>query len=401
MKTIWFATILLLMSIVNSFGQDTVRVMYYNILNFPGDSPERITYLRKILLYSKPDVFVVNELLSEAGSNAILTEALNVFGETKYAAATYVNGYDTDNMLFYNTDVLGLISQGEIPTGLRDINEYILYYKSPGLNSASDTVKLSFYSLHLKAGSGFFDQRKEEALKLKNHLNANPARENIFAGGDFNFYSGNESGCIAMREGGSRILVDPIDQIGNWNNNASYARVHTQSTRSSALSDGAGGGMDDRFDLIFISEDVLNNSNGITYLAESYSALGQDGERFNEAINSPYNTSIPDSISQALYYMSDHLPVMLAVKLDYTASLESLIKDSYNAYLNPLTKTLTFNQDVVEGDFKLYDLNGRIIHHEKLNNSHSLQLPTHLKGGLYIWQIITAQAISSNKFYLP
>ncbi len=107
-----------------------------------------------------------------------------------------------------------------------------------GLDESSDTIFFNIYSLHLKAGSGFFDQRKEEAKVLKFHLNGLPKRENIFVGGDFNFSSGNESGCLAIRETGDINLFDPIDQIGDWSGNSSYAEIHTQSTRTSSLLDG-------------------------------------------------------------------------------------------------------------------------------------------------------------------
>lgn len=125
-------------------------------------------------------------------------------------------------MLYYNSEVIGLRTQLQIPTGLRDISEYELYYKSPGLSEASDTIFLHVFSLHLKAGSGYFNQRKEEAILFKYRLNnlANP--ENIIAGGDFNFYSRNESGHLAMRETGDIELFDPDGERFNQSINVPY-----------------------------------------------------------------------------------------------------------------------------------------------------------------------------------
>lgn len=245
MKSLLITLSFIGLGLFKAYSQDTIRVMYYNILNYPNETPERVTHLRKIVHYAKPDVLVVNELLSETGSDLILSDALNTWGVSYYAGATFIDGPDTDNMLYYNTEKLGLKSQQQIPTGLRDISEYVLYYKSPGLGTDSDTIFLNAYSLHLKAGTGFFNQRKEEALVLKYHLNNFPGIENVLVGGDFNFYSGNESGSNAIRETGDLILHDPIDQIGDWSNNAFYAGIHTQSTRTSPLTDGSGGGMDD------------------------------------------------------------------------------------------------------------------------------------------------------------
>ena len=60
-------------------------------------------------------------------------------------------------------------------------------------------------------------------------------------------------------------LFDPIDRIGHWHNNSSYADVHTQSTRTTQFGGGANGGMDDRFDWLFVSEAILNDSSDMYY----------------------------------------------------------------------------------------------------------------------------------------
>ena len=41
------------------YSQDTLNIMYYNLLDFPVSQPDRIDTLKKILSYTKPDVFVV------------------------------------------------------------------------------------------------------------------------------------------------------------------------------------------------------------------------------------------------------------------------------------------------------------------------------------------------------
>lgn len=382
-------------------GQDTIRVMYYNLLNFPGESPDRVVELRQIVGYAQPDVLVVCELQSEEGADLILNEALNVFGADNYTAAEYVNGPTTDNMLFYNSDLLGLESQEEIPTDLRDINEYRLYYKSPGLNADSDTVYLNFYGAHLKAGSGFFNQRKEEALTLKFRLNSISNTENVFVGGDFNFYSGNESGCLALRESGDVDLFDPIESIGDWSGNFTYASIHTQSTRTSPLSDGAGGGMDDRFDMIFTTADIFDNSNGIEFISGSYEALGQDGDRFNETIHVPFNPIVPDSIANALYFMSDHLPVIMDVKTDYTANIETPAEsDKLYGYFNPITNQITFNSTLVDGLFTLVDLSGKVLVKQVVNQVNEIKIPEHLPNGIYFWNLTTAQNRTSSRFII-
>ncbi|MEZ5195956.1 MAG: hypothetical protein R2764_06035 [Bacteroidales bacterium] len=52
--------------------------------------------------------------------------------------------------LFYNSDKLVLYSQWYIPTSLRHINEYVLYYKSDNLADGGDTIFFRFYSARLR-----------------------------------------------------------------------------------------------------------------------------------------------------------------------------------------------------------------------------------------------------------
>ena len=102
--------------------------------------------------------------------------------------------------------------------------------------------------------------------------------------------------------------------MGNWHNNNSYAPIHTQSTRSATggYAGGAYGGMDDRFDIIFTSNDIISGSQGVKYVTNSYVSEGQDGNHFNQSINSGTNSQVTQEIANALFYMSDHLPVSLS-----------------------------------------------------------------------------------------
>ena len=55
---------------------------------------------------------------------------------------------------------------------------------------------------------------------------------------------------------------------------------------------GAHGGMDDRFDFIFVSEDLISGEDGVMYLENSYLAEGQDGNHFNQSVNDGLNSSV-------------------------------------------------------------------------------------------------------------
>jgi len=379
-------------------AQDSLKVVYHNILNFPGVTPERADTLRKIMQYVKADVYVVNELQSEVGADLILNNSLNVFGATNYERANFIDGVDTDNMLFYNSDKLGLISQLQIGTTLRDISHYVLYYKAPGLTAQSDTIYLHFFSCHLKAGSADFELRNQEALQLKYYLNSIASEvENIFVGGDFNLYSGYESACLTIKNSGSIELYDPIDVDGNWSSNSSFSEVHTQSTANASVNGGAGGGLDDRFDLIFVSEDVMNNENGVEYIDGTYEALGQDGNRYNGTVLSPANFSVPDSVSNALYWMSDHLPVLLQIKLDETAGISGSQGMKVSIKYDPIQHQIQINAQDSPLHFYLYDVSGRIVSDRIFSKDEIIQLPSSFQSGVYVWRITSNNSFVSDR----
>jgi Secretion system C-terminal sorting domain len=398
MKTLLLIFLIGISSLASS--QDSLRVMYHNILNFPSAGANRIDTLRTILSYAKPDVYVVCELETEVGGQMILDQALNINGNSNYQMASFVDGGTfTNNLLFYNTDKLGFVSQEEIGTVLRDINTYKLYYKAPNLSVLTDTIYMNFFACHLKAGSADFEQRNTEVLQAKYYMNSLVDRmENVFLGGDLNVYSAFESAILSIKNTGEIPLFDPINSTGNWHNDWSYSGVHTQSTRNSSLQGGAGGGMDDRFDLIFVSEDVLDNDNGIKYISNTYKALGQDGNHFNDQINAGTNTSAPDSVINALYYASDHLPVIMDVVFDETASVSNSQVKDLKLYYNSQLKALVIDDLTDEFRIKIYDASGREVR-DLTSSSNQIQL-SELKAGLYLYKLKYHDKFYTSKFLI-
>jgi hypothetical protein len=302
-------TLLAVLWYLIGFSQtDTAIVMYYNVLNYPGTTGSRVQYFRQINQYVKPDLILITELVSDAGAQTLLNQGLNVYGETKYQKALFVNGDDTDNMLFYNSDKFTLFSQDTIDTELRAINEYVLYYNLQ--QPAEDTVFFYFYVAHLKASTGYESERLDEVLKFKDYVNAKPGIENMIFGGDLNFYNASSEPAYWSLINDGLYPLNDVLPAGDWHEDPAYASIHTQSPRTVQFGGGANGGMDDRFDFMLFSDDILSGSNNISYMDNSITAFGNDGQHFNAALtDSPVNTSLPDSIIQALYYMSDHLPV--------------------------------------------------------------------------------------------
>jgi hypothetical protein len=364
-----FFVVLLFLSI-NGVSQerDTLKVMSYNLLNFPAVSPDRIDTLKEILAYIQPDIFMVCELTSGAGGDDILFNALNEDGVSSYDMADYVSGPDTQNQLYFNSDKLRLYEQNEISTVLRDINEYVLYYNSIDIATTLDTTFFYIYVCHLKASTGFEDQRNTEVTALKNYLNTRPNAENIIVGGDFNFYgSDTEPAWNTLLTGGGVIIKDPLILPGHWHADAGFAYVHTQSTRTTSFDTGAFGGMDDRFDFIFVGEDLKNYSNDAIYIDDSYRAIGQDGLHYNNAlIDAPVNTSEPSNIISALYHMSDHLPVYLEIEvLKEGAGVEEQLVASFNAFYDAALDQIELsNLNLADGEqtnFLIYSTTGQLI----------------------------------------
>lgn len=387
-------------------AQDTITVMAYNVLNYPLVNATKADTLKPIIKFVKPDIFMITELTSSAGATTILNDALNVDGITYYQKATYYNGPDTDNMLYYNTNKLVMYSQYEIPTSLRNISEYVLYYDAPGMTAASDTVFIYCYMAHLKASTGATNEQKrnQEAVLLKNRMDTRTNLENVFLGGDFNLYTSAEAAHNTILNGGNVLLFDPISSPGNWNNNSSFSSIHTQSTRSGSLSDGGSfGGMDDRFDFIFTTNDVLTGTNKLTYVPNSYKAIGNDGNHFNQSINSssPINTSAPANVIDALYYMSDHLPVVLKAVLPINVGIaeSSVVSDWKGIYSNNLFR---FNSDKIEKKVTVfvYDVLGKTIQttNYQNQNSFSLEMPN-LNQGMYFVRVSTDKQQQTFKLF--
>lgn len=332
MKYVLFA-LLLALGITASAQTVPVRIVSYNLLNFPngrndcGSSnvnlPNRADSLRKIMQYLKPDILAGCEIQTAAGCDSVLNRALNVFGTTYYQRAQWVNnsaGGDLQNMLFYNASKLTLKEQRIIQTYPRDINHYILYVNDATLPQHHDTCFIEVFMCHLKAGSASADQadRAAQTQLLRSVLDERPQGRHLFVCGDLNTYRSSEVCYQNLVSGAANFLKDPINIPGNWTNNSSFAAIHTQSPRASGSTDcGVTGGLDDRFDHILVSQNVMNGANLLQYNTGSYKAIGNDGNHYNQSILAGTNSQYPDSVVRALYYSSDHLPV----KMDVTVAI--------------------------------------------------------------------------------
>ena len=357
LRPIWFRLGLFLLLVAMSPGlghaqtYDTVRVMTYNLLNYPGNnSAARNPEFRKILRYADPDVVVVQEMISSAGVSEFLNNVLNAGQPGTYSNAPFMDGPDTDNSIYYKTAAFSFIGQTVLHTELRDINGYQLRPSGIG----ADSLDLRIYSAHLKASQGFEDERFAEADTLRNHLNALPSGLFLITCGDFNLYTSTEPAyqeLIGSQTDNSGRLYDPINTPGSWNNDAGLAPVHTQSTRTENMGDGgATGGLDDRFDFALLSY-AFQSGTRWRYVTGSYNELGNDGNHFNQSVNAGTNTAVPDSIADALHFVSDHLPVHLNLyrPLQAAGSLIVTLPNGGETWYAGYSQTITWTSQYLTG----------------------------------------------------
>ena len=414
MKKIIFLTILLLS--IKAYSADTLRVMQYNILAYGNYTSYCTTNnnninmknnaMRIITQYVKPDIFAVNEISQwQPFHQQILDSVLNVNGVSKYKKVPYSNnaGSDIINMCYYNSEKLVYHSMVVPQSFVRDINIYRFYYKSPTLVNG-DTAFISCIQAHLKAGDALSSpqnpiDRDTMTTRLMRHLNTINKADNYMMMGDFNVYTSSEK-CFQNLVSHPNLNIrfyDPINKMGNWNNNSSFANYHTQSTHT-VSGCAASGGMDDRFDFILLSNMILNGLGNYQYISNSYKALGNDGQHYNNAINaSPQNNSVPANVLNSIYNNSDHLPIIVDLLVNTTVSVsetekqspfinlifQNPVKDELNLFL-PIEKELNCRINIinVQGQI-LFTTDKHLINGDNQINLKVAAMPK----GLYFLQL--------------
>ena len=307
--------------ITNIIYASNARIMTYNILNYQDDNSRENDYI-EIIDFVDPDILVVQEIISQVGFANFKSDVLDVLNPGSWLGATFTNqSAQQDIALYYKQDDFSFLSTTTINTaassGLRDVVEFVMVHNASG-------IEFNIYGVHFKASSGDSNasQRLNEATILRNYLNGLSDGTPFLVVGDFNIYSNNsnEEPAFDMLTGSTDNnngrLFDPINRIGPWHNNSSYSDVHTQSPRTQSFGGGANGGMDDRFDWLFVCESILDQESDMHYIEDSYWAVGNDGNHFNDAINDGNNSSVSNSIANALHNASDHLPVYLDIWFD-------------------------------------------------------------------------------------
>lgn len=396
-------TFLFLLVSLFGYSQETLNAMFYNVFKFPNSlPPNRQIILRDILDDYKPDLFMICELATENGANLILNTSLQNQVDP-YARAVFIpdlsNTADPlQTMVFYNQRKLTLVDQQTLLTVYRDINQY-----SFQLNvDSTEPINLEVFVAHLKSSTGpanrqmRFDMVEAVTQQLQNLTQPNTY---VLFAGDFNFYNATEAGYQKILDPTNAIkLLDPINAPGSWQDNTSFSYLHTQSTRLSSsgfgggANAGAGGGLDDRFDFIMMSEN-FNTSSRFSYVNGSYNAYGNNANCLNKSVNDTTCTGVfSQTLRNNLYNMSDHLPVVMQFQIHEPLTTKSFKKERNLMWFE---SSNIVEDEVVVGinsdkrnqqntNLYVYNTIGQLVETVEVNNQSSVLISTQkLASGIY------------------
>jgi len=405
-------------------AQDTLTVMQYNLLYYGNynsyfadcyetnnNTQRKDECIRTITNYVKPDIFTVCEFgATQALQNAFLSHNLNINGADWWRSDNIINyaGSDIINHIFYDSRKMGLKRHVALRTNPRDTDIYELYLKTPGL-AAGDTIKLVCIVAHPKAGANYESSRRALMQTAMDYVNQNYPTENVLIMGDFNMYGANESGYRLLTQTYSNAsirFVDPLSfvgGVGEWNNNRQFAPFHTQSTRSYSNECFSNGGLDDRFDFILMADEIVFSYNHLRYVQNSYHAVGNDGNHFNQSVDQNSNASVPAAVAEALFDGSDHLPVTMKIAVDAKLGVNDNTMTAFQASIspNPASKTATIhfcNPLDSQVQFETYSIMGQRLIQESAyfdtgSHHHELSLAG-LAQGFYLLRISNSEGWS-------
>ncbi len=317
-----------------AFGQ--LRIVTYNTANgtFPGNDPLPRTGMDNVLQaianevtngIAKPiDVLIFQEHDEPATTTQAFVDLLNgIYGAGTYGRSTVVTqptSSDIRQTLVYNTNTLGLIAEiafGTTGSSAAARQTAAFRLRPVGYDSSADFF---IYNDHYKSGTTCCDpdsdqgRRNFEAQTVRSNADLLGQGAHIIYAGDYNIRSSTEAMYQTLLAAGNGQAFDPISSPGTWNNSSGFASIHTQSPHDG--SDGlVTGGMDDRFDFQLVTGELLDDE-GMSYIAGSYHAFGNNGTTFNQAVNAASNTyPLAASILDDLAHVSDHLPVVADYQL--------------------------------------------------------------------------------------
>ncbi len=375
---------------------DTLRFVQYNLLKYADLSclPLATKNARLKLIFDvlQPDILTVNEMLpSQTAVLSLRTNALSANPQILATAFGNSNGSDIVNMLYYNGAKLGYLGHQAITGNVRDIDIYRLYHLAT--THPGDTTDLYCFVAHFKSSQGTTNvaARAAAAQSVVNWLQAHPQIKRYMISGDFNLYSSTEPAFQTLLQ----RFDDPSGQSNGWQG-PTYAALQTQSPADGTDPCAVTGGMDDRFDFILTSPDILDGNSGIRALTTSYRTFGNDGVSYNQYLQCATTTSVSASVCAALRNGSDHLPVTMQLLVQATTPVTQAADPRQQCRLlgNPVNNQLLVRlpeQYSPQASWKILDQVGRLVATGQVQDlsSNLLDVPTQSwPHGMYVfyWQ---------------
>ncbi len=337
----WGAAAVVLGSMVASDAHSQVRVMTWNVARMQGNADAIGSVLWHAHRDDRPgwaspvDIMVFQEVTPGALEALAPLVAASAPAGTTYELASYTtsNGENSSGgaaAMFYRTQSFAenAAAHIDLPTGAgRNTDRWLMQM----VGYSSPAARTYVYGTHLKASTGEANAqlRLEGALTIRDNADALGAGVRAIYVGDFNVYSNAEPAFVAMLAAGNGRAIDPFGG-GSWDD-AENSIVHTQSPRAVASGGLVGGGLDDRFDLLLTTVQLADGS-GLAIIPGTCRTLGNDGNHYQQSINSGVNTYYPgqparsSQLANALFAASDHLPVIadLQVPARIDASLDAV-----------------------------------------------------------------------------
>ncbi|MFZ5433166.1 MAG: T9SS type A sorting domain-containing protein [Calditrichota bacterium] len=390
--------------VVGIGNADTLRIATYNALNLRGSSiAGRIAAFRTVMASLQPDLITLQEVQDEEAVDQFLSFVLLPL-QADWASAPYNSSSYNDNAFFYRSSKVSLLGQRDIPTTLRDITEYLLRPQS-----GDTTLRVRVYSLHLKANAGSGDnieRRRQEALILRQQLDQTPAGSLLLVCGDYNILYSDEPAyqlLLAPTPSLNGQLFDPINTPGHWESTVAFAAVHTIGTD----------GLNARFDFILVSSAMMDTV-GSHILPESYWAYGNDGQHFGRAVNDLPNNAVPDSVADALYNATDHLPVVADFVLcseDVNSTEPPRVEPvdfTISAYPNPFNAATRISYDLPKSgqvSLSVFNLQGQMVATlvDGFQSAGAYSIPfdgSTLASGVYLYRLQTEGFVQTRKMVL-
>jgi hypothetical protein len=302
--------LLLCMIAQTALAQEPValRLATYNL----GGPMPSATSIRQVVDGMQPNILILQGIRDESSFRESLRALLDCEIGCRYTPAPFHDSPDFDNGLLYDAENVAFISASYLPTGRRDIAEFIVV-----IRATADTVHL--FSLNLIEGPHSDAQQKRlgEVRVLCQRISALPPDDQYVIAGTFNFTSSKEEAyqLLILSSDQNRRTVYAQDPANgsittDWYNNPDYSYLMTFPTRGKGPGGPGGGppgdGLMGRFDMLLVSVTVSS-----CMVMESYTTFGNDGQHFNKPINVQPNIAVDSVMAQALHDASDHLPVYL------------------------------------------------------------------------------------------